>query len=187
MKLTFTETCLLNYRNRSRSVLKQFKIQLKRTTLNIRKSAKNAKQLVLKAGANLKQRPSKSLVKASTPPLGESEKEKEKENGSDNEYVNEDKNKEAVSVDKQTYVGAPNVEDVAAYCQESGYTIDPAAFVRWNEERGWMNGKKYIAVDWRKTVRKWFCKENGLSYLEIETLTNVCSDVLGKVKAVQHG
>lgn len=122
---------------------------------------------------------SKSLAKALTPPPGESEKENE----SDNEY----KNKEALSVDKQVYVGAPSVEDVAAYCQESGYTIDPAAFVRWNEERGWMNGKKYIAVDWRKAVRKWFCKENGLSYSEMETLTDVCSDVLGKVKAVQNG
>lgn len=135
-----------------------------------------------KSKAKTKQTLSKSLAKALTPPPGESEKENE----SDNEYVNEDKNKEAESVDKRAYVGAPSVEDVAAYCQESGYTIDPAAFVRWNEERGWMNGKKYIAVDWRKAVRKWFCKENGLSYSEMETLTDVCSDVLGKVKAVQN-
>ena len=50
-----------------------------------------------------------------------------------------------------------------------------------------MNGKKYIAVDWKKAVRKWFCKENGIAYSEMEMLANVCSDVLGKVKEVQDG
>ena len=31
------------------------------------------------------------------------------------------------------------------------------------------------------------CKENGIAYSEMETLANVCSDVLGKVKVVQNG
>ena len=102
--------------------------------------------------------------------------------------VNEsgDKNKALSVVDKTEYVGAPSVDEVAAYAKESGYTIDPVAFVRWNEERGWMNGKKYIAVDWRKAVRKWFCKENGLEFSEMETMANVCADMLGKVKAVRN-
>lgn len=55
-----------------------------------------------------------------------------------------DKDKGSEVVDKPVYAGAPTVEDVAAYCQESGYTIDPAAFVRWNEARGWMNGKNTL-------------------------------------------
>lgn len=75
-------------------------------------------------------------------------------------------------MDKSRYVGAPSVEEVAIYCKESGYTIDPVAFVKWNSERGWMNGKKYIALDWRKAVRKWFCKENGLSYSEMDSQRN---------------
>ena len=87
-------------------------------------------------------------------------------------------------MDNSGYVGAPSIEEVAEYCKRSGYTIDPVAFVRWNEERGWMNGKKYIAVDWRKAVRKWFCKENGLAYSEMETMTDICHDVLSKVKVV---
>ena len=89
-------------------------------------------------------------------------------------------------MDKQEYVGAPSVDEVAAYAKESGYTIDPVAFVRWNEERGWMNGKKYIALDWKKAVRKWFCKENGLEFSEMETMADICANMLGKVKAVQN-
>ena len=88
-------------------------------------------------------------------------------------------------MDKSRYVGAPSVEEVAIYCKESGYTIDPVAFVKWNSERGWMNGKKYIALDWRKAVRKWFCKENGLSYSEMESMSDICHDMLSKVKGAQ--
>lgn len=114
------------------------------------------------------------------------DKEKKKENESDNVNENGDKDKGADCVDKSEYVGAPSVDEVAAYCKESRYTIDPVAFVKWNEARGWMNGKKYIAVDWRKAVRKWFCKENGLSLSEMETFSDVCADMLDKVKAVHH-
>ena len=88
-------------------------------------------------------------------------------------------------MDKSRYVGAPSVEEVAIYCKESGYTIDPVAVVKWNYERGWMNGKKYIALDWRKAVRKWFCKENGLSYSEMDSMTDICHDMLSKVKGAQ--
>ncbi len=110
----------------------------------------------------------------------------ESENESVNVYVSGDKDKVVGIVDKPIYAGAPSVEDVATYAKESGYTIDPVAFVRWNEARGWMNGKKYIALDWKKAVRKWFCNENGISYSEMETMANVCADVLGKVKVVQN-
>lgn len=92
-----------------------------------------------------------------------------------------------VSFKLSEYVGAPSFEEVAIYCKESGYTIDPVAFVKWNEARGWMNGKKYIVLDWRKAVRKWFCKEKGLSFSEMKTFSDICGDVLGNVKAVQNG
>lgn len=113
----------------------------------------------------------------------ENDSEEDKDIESDSDLKNKkDKNKEANFVDKSRYVGAPSVEEVAIYCKESGYTIDPVAFVKWNSERGWMNGKKYIALDWRKAVRKWFCKENGLSYSEMESMADVCHDMLSKVK-----
>ena len=135
-----------------------------------------------KRQAKDKQTPSKRKAKVPPPHTGESENENE----SDNVNENGDKDKGADCVDKSEYVGAPSVDEVAAYAQESGYTIDPIAFVKWNEARGWMNGKKYIAVDWRKAVRKWFCKENGLSFSEMESFSDVCADMLGKVKAVHH-
>lgn len=140
-----------------------------------------------KSKAKIKQNDSKPPANQSkdSPTENESDIESDKENESDND-LKIDENKEPVPVDKPVYAGAPSIEDVAAYCQESGYTIDPKAFVRWNEERGWMNGKKYIAVDWRKAVRKWFCKENGLEYSEMETMADICADVLGKVKVVQN-
>lgn len=135
-----------------------------------------------KIKAKSKQKLSKPSAKDTTPPPSESENENE----SDNVYESGDINKEPENVDKSGFVGAPTVDDVAEYCHESGYTIDPMAFVRWNEERGWMNGKRYIAVDWRKAVRKWYCKENGIEFSELETMADICSDVLGKVKAVQN-
>ena len=135
-----------------------------------------------KIKAKSKQKLSKPSAKEITPPPSESENENE----SDNVYESGDINKEHETGDKSSFVGAPTVDDVAEYCQESGYTIDPVAFVRWNEERGWMNGKRYSAVDWRKAVRKWFCKENGIEFSEMETMADICSDVLGKVKAVQN-
>lgn len=104
-----------------------------------------------------------------------------------NDYVFKNKNKRNTEKEnKGNFAGAPTVDEVAIYCQESGYTIDPYAFVRWNEERGWMNGKKYIALDWRKAVRKWYCKENGLEPSSMETMGNICQDLLGKIKGAAH-
>lgn len=146
-----------------------------------------------KAGGSKGGRPKreKENLKVSEPPPNSAnekpDKEKDKDKGDEESgyvFIKNNKNKGAENVDKSGYVGAPSVEEVAEYCKRSGYTIDPVAFVRWNEERDWMNGKKYIAVDWRKAVRKWFCKENGLAYSEMETMTDICHDVLSKVKVV---
>ena len=153
-------------------------------------NAQNAK----KRGANRKATAERNVSEQPTPAQTDCTQDKDKENDSDldedkesdNDLKNKkDRNKERENVDKSRYVGAPTVEEVAVYCQESGYTIDPVAFVNWNTERGWMNGKKYIALDWRKAVRKWFCKENGLSYSEMETMSDICHDVLSKVKGAQ--
>lgn len=139
-----------------------------------------------KGGSKIKAKSKQKLSKSSAKDITSPPSESENENESDNVYESGDINKEPETGDKSGFVGAPTVDDVAEYCRESGYTIDPMAFVRWNEERGWMNGKRYIAVDWRKAVRKWFCKENGIEFSEMETMADICSDVLGKVKAVQN-
>ena len=89
-------------------------------------------------------------------------------------------------MDKSRYVDAPSVEEVSAYCKESGYTIDPIAFVKWNSDRGWMNDKKFIGLDWRKAVRKWWYKENHISTEKMETFSDIAGDILSKTKVVNN-
>lgn len=49
----------------------------------------------------------------------------------------------------------PTVEEVAAYCTEKGYTIDPAAFVDYYTANGWVQGRGKPLKDWRAAVRNW--------------------------------
>lgn len=112
-----------------------------------------------KRQAKLKQSSSKTQATTTTSPSDESEKEKEKENESVNVNDSGEKDKAVESVDKQEYVGAPSVDEVAAYAKESGYTIDPVAFVRWNEERGWMNGKNILLSIGKRLSENGFAKK----------------------------
>lgn len=48
----------------------------------------------------------------------------------------------------------PSVEDVAAFCQEKGYMIDPERFVDYYSSNGWKVGKNPMR-DWKAAVRAW--------------------------------
>lgn len=48
----------------------------------------------------------------------------------------------------------PNVEEVAAYCQERGNSISPEAFMDYYSSKGWMIGKNKMK-DWKAAVRNW--------------------------------
>ena len=48
----------------------------------------------------------------------------------------------------------PSAEEVATYCREKGYTIDPGRFVDYYASVGWKRGKNPIK-DWRAAVRTW--------------------------------
>lgn len=48
----------------------------------------------------------------------------------------------------------PSVDDVAAYCNEKNYGIDPERFCDFYESKGWMVGKNKMK-DWKATVRNW--------------------------------
>lgn len=48
----------------------------------------------------------------------------------------------------------PNVEEVAAYCQELGNGVDAARFVDFYSSKGWMVGKSRME-DWKAAVRNW--------------------------------
>lgn len=48
----------------------------------------------------------------------------------------------------------PTVEQVAAYCQEKGYTFDPEAFVAFYTSKGWKVGRDTMK-DWRAACVTW--------------------------------
>lgn len=48
----------------------------------------------------------------------------------------------------------PTIEEVDAYCRESGHSIDCGAFVDFYESKGWKVGKNSMK-DWRAAVRNW--------------------------------
>lgn len=48
----------------------------------------------------------------------------------------------------------PSVEEVAAYCQERGNSVDASCFVDFYSSKGWMVGKSRMK-DWKAAVRNW--------------------------------
>ena len=53
----------------------------------------------------------------------------------------------------------PNVEEVAAYCQERGNSISPEAFIDYYSSKDWMIGKNKMK-DWKAAVRNWERRQN---------------------------
>ncbi len=50
----------------------------------------------------------------------------------------------------------PTIEDVRAYIQEIGSTINPETFLSKNEANGWVIGKNRTPMkDWKATIRYW--------------------------------
>ena len=129
-------------------------------------NSQNAKKAASRRKANAKRTESETNTLPST--ARQQESEKESENESDKVLDNGCRERETPDVDNFGYVGAPTVEDVAAYCSEIGIAINVPAFISWHKERGWKHGKKYVATDWQKAVRQWYCKDNELSLHEFE-------------------
>ena len=48
----------------------------------------------------------------------------------------------------------PTLEEIANYCSENGYNIDPRAFIDYYESNGWRVGKNPMK-DWKASVRLW--------------------------------
>jgi len=49
---------------------------------------------------------------------------------------------------------APTLDEVQAYCQERGNSIDPERFIDFYASKGWMIGKNKMK-DWKAAVRNW--------------------------------
>lgn len=52
----------------------------------------------------------------------------------------------------------PTVQDVAEYCREKGYPVDPERFIAYYESNGWMVGRNPMK-SWQAAVRTWAAKE----------------------------
>ena len=146
------------------------------------KRKNNAKQKASKPRAKVQQTDSKTSAKLLTDSPTENESEKEDESG--NVLDNGCRERELQNVDNLGFVGAPSAENVADYCTELGISVDVPAFMAWHNERGWRHGKKYIALDWKNAVKKWYCKDAGLSLTDFEKELSVRQNELGKRKAV---
>lgn len=48
----------------------------------------------------------------------------------------------------------PTVDEVRAYCQERGSSVDPERFIDFYASKGWLVGKTRMK-DWRAAVRSW--------------------------------
>lgn len=59
---------------------------------------------------------------------------------------------------RQSRFTPPTVEEVAAYCQERGNTVDAQVFIDFYESKGWMVGKNRMK-DWKAAVRTWERRE----------------------------
>ena len=118
------------------------------------KSGKNGgstKQMASKAEANSEQSGSKAEANdKQEQPASEIENEKEREK--ENECY--PPNPLAGGSEKKKRFTPPTVEQVAEYCQEKGYCIDPEAFVAFYASKGWMVGKNPMK-DWKSAVVTW--------------------------------
>lgn len=85
-------------------------------------------------------------------PASEKEKEDKKEDEKENECY--PPNPLAGGSEKKKRFTPPTVEQVAEYCQEKGYHIDPEAFVAFYASKGWMVGKSPMK-DWKSAVVTW--------------------------------
>lgn len=69
------------------------------------------------------------------------------------------------SIDKDSKEGAdkpprarfvpPTVEEVRAYCDEKGFSIDPQMFVAYYDANGWVQGKGRPLKNWKAAVLTW--------------------------------
>ena len=71
----------------------------------------------------------------------------------------------------------PTVDEVRAYCQERGNTVDPQRFVDYYSSNGWMVGRTKMK-DWKAAVRTWEQKE-GQSKPRATKNSNPFLDMVG--------
>lgn len=72
--------------------------------------------------------------------------------------VGEDSEESAAPPTRSKRFIPPAVDEVSAYCQERGNSVDPQRFVDYYSSNGWMVGKNKMK-DWKAAVRTWEQKD----------------------------
>lgn len=73
------------------------------------------------------------------------------------------KDREIIEADKppkREQFSPPSIQNVAEYCREKGYRIDPESFVAYYDSVGWMIGKKKMK-SWKGAVVTWAKRERS--------------------------
>ena len=82
-------------------------------------------------------------------------KENQKQKGNKQEA----KQKQTGSKGEAKRFTPPTLEEVKAYCLESGHRIDAERFIDYYESNGWMVGRNKMK-DWKAAVRNWAKRED---------------------------
>lgn len=80
-------------------------------------------------------------------------------------YNNIDNNKEDNYIKERVSASRfsrPSLEEVKAYCEERGNSVDPEHFIDYYEANGWKVGKNSMK-DWRAAVRNWEKRDNSFN------------------------
>ena len=64
-------------------------------------------------------------------------------------------NKDIGARAKRTHTQPPSIDDVRAYCEERGNTIDAERFIDYYTAQGWVLANGRPVKDWRACVRTW--------------------------------
>ena len=91
--------------------------------------------------------------------IGNAEKEIEIEKEIEKEIESKETPAALPSPKRKTFK-KPSLEDIQAYCKESGYHVDAERFMNYYDSNGWMVGRNKMK-DWKATVRNWASKERG--------------------------
>lgn len=76
-------------------------------------------------------------------------------NNDDNELNNENKSRE-----QSSRFTPPALEEVKAYCEERGNSVNPQRFIDYYSSNGWKVGKNRMK-DWKAAVRTWEQSQKG--------------------------
>lgn len=69
----------------------------------------------------------------------------------------------------------PTLQEVQAYIQEKGYSIDAEAFIAFYESKGWMVGKNKMK-DWRMAIVTWSKRDNRPATSKKSQTNKSCND-----------